>query len=546
VIKPPPVVGAHKERKLLNIRPAMPGFVRRRLLSTVAEVIIIALLLAAAMYLYRPGFYTAGSRMDEATLLVYPEMMLKGKVAYRDFETFYGPANLCTLAAVFRACGTTIMTERTVGLFYRIALFAALYVAARKWGKIAAVGVVFIAMLAILHLWLFAIAWIMALALAVSSTTLLARSLTSSGDGRIGFVLAGFVGGVACLFRIDMAPAVIVSASVMLILLNSKRWWLWIVGAAAGCMPLLWWLVQAGYRSMIENLFLYPVIFSNQARRLPLFGEGAEVAPFLSAAIGAVALTVGCGVIAVWKKRGDSDNIVLLAFGCFGALVLPQTLQRADSYHAAMSAPLTIAFLPVVAAAIIKLADKPALSPLFAGLTTAACFSALLSIDPHLVKTLGKIVREQLAISEIPEYVARSGDRKFPLASPVDARAVTTICEALVRRSQSGQRLFVGPLDLRRTNYNDVYFYYLLPQLEPASYFIEMNPLSANRVGSRLANDIETADWLILDSQLNQSSREPNLCQQLGSDKPARVIQDHFIQVGHLDQFSIFRRRTDL
>jgi hypothetical protein len=72
------------------------------------------------------------------------------------------------------------MTERVVGIFYRLALFGALYTAARRWGKIAAAGVVVIAMLVILHLWLFAIAWIMALALAVSSITLLARSLTSS------------------------------------------------------------------------------------------------------------------------------------------------------------------------------------------------------------------------------------------------------------------------------------------------------------------------------------------------------------------------------
>jgi hypothetical protein len=523
----------------------MPGFVRRRLLGTVAEVIIIALLLSAAMFLYRPGFYAAGSRMDEATLLVYPEMMLKGKVAYRDFETFYGPANLCTLAIVFRACGATITTERTVGMFYRIVLFAALYVAARRWGKIAAAGVVSIALLAILHLGLFAVAWIMALALAVGSTALLARSLTSSADRRIGLILAGFVGAVACLFRIDMAPAVIASASVLLILFNSKRWWLWIIGLAAGCMPLFWWLVQAGYRLMIENLFLYPVVYSNPARHLPLFGEGAEVAAFLFAAIGAVALILVCGVIAVWKKRGDPDSIVLLAFGCFGALVLPQALQRADPYHVAMSAPFTIALLPVAAAAILKMADKPALSPLFAGLTTAACFSALLAIDPRLLETFDSIVHDQLAISEMPEYLARSGDRKFPLASPVDARAVTRICEALVHHSQSGQRLFVGPVDLRQTNYNDVFFYYLLPQLEPASYFIEMNPLSANRVGSRLANDIGTADWLILDSQLNQSP-EHNACQQLGPDEPAREVQDRFIQVAQLDQFSIFTRRTGL
>ena len=141
--------------------------------------------------------------------------------------------------------------------------------------------------------------------------------------------------------------------------------------------------------------------------------------------------------------------------------------------------------------------------------------------------------------------MAHAGDRKFPLSSPTDAQAVTRICEALSQRSRPGQRLFVGPRDLRQTNYNDVYFYYLLPQFEPATYFIEMNPFSANRIGSRLASDIDTADWLILDSQLNESPKA-NTSQQLGSDKPSKVIEDHFVQVARLDQFSIFSRRTDL
>jgi hypothetical protein len=115
--------------------------------------------------------------MDEATLLVYPELMLQGKIAYRDFETFYPPANLCTLGAAFRVLGISITTERVVGIMYRLALFAGLYVAARAWGKIAAAGVVAIAAFVLLPLSLSANAWIMAIALALGSVSLLAQSL---------------------------------------------------------------------------------------------------------------------------------------------------------------------------------------------------------------------------------------------------------------------------------------------------------------------------------------------------------------------------------
>jgi hypothetical protein len=55
---------------------------------------------------------------------------------------------------------------------------------------------------------------------------------------------------------------------------------------------------------------------------------------------------------------------------------------------------------------------------------------------------------------------------------------------------------------LRRTNYNNTFLYYLLSQLTPATYFLEINPLSANRPGLRLSADVPSADWLIIGSSL--------------------------------------------
>ena len=65
--------------------------------------------------------------MDEGTLLVYPEMVQRGAVPYRDFETFYGPANPYLLAAVYRIFGTTVGVERTVGFLYRALIFVAIF-----------------------------------------------------------------------------------------------------------------------------------------------------------------------------------------------------------------------------------------------------------------------------------------------------------------------------------------------------------------------------------------------------------------------------------
>jgi hypothetical protein len=63
--------------------------------------------------------------------------------------------------------------------------------------------------------------------------------------------------------------------------------------------------------------------------------------------------------------------------------------------------------------------------------------------------------------------------------------------------TKPGDRIFVGPSDLSNTEYNDTFLYHLVPDLIPASYFMEMNPGTADRPGSRLLSDVSTADVII-------------------------------------------------
>ena len=57
------------------------------------KVLVAALLILAVILPMWPSFERAGLQMDEGALLVYPELIARGQVPYRDFETFYGPAN---------------------------------------------------------------------------------------------------------------------------------------------------------------------------------------------------------------------------------------------------------------------------------------------------------------------------------------------------------------------------------------------------------------------------------------------------------------------
>ena len=89
--------------------------------------------------------------------------------------------------------------------------------------------------------------------------------------------------------------------------------------------------------------------------------------------------------------------------------------------------------------------------------------------------------------------------------------------DELGRSAEPGDRLLVGPSDLRRTWYSDVFIYWLFPELEPATYYIEMDPGLANAEGSSLADDVASADWVIL-TGLWDGWMEPNSSMEYGSD----------------------------
>jgi hypothetical protein len=114
--------------------------------------------------------------------------------------------------------------------------------------------------------------------------------------------------------------------------------------------------------------------------------------------------------------------------------------------------------------------------------------------------------------------------------------------EKLETLSKPGERLFVGPGDLRRTNYSDTYIYHIFPKLRPASYFLEMNPFSANRPGSRLATDVASADWLVLNRAWD-NWQEPNRSVENGEDTANQVVQTQFTQIGEYGPFLLFQHK---
>src|SRR5207244_12013612 len=78
-------------------------------------------------------------------------------------------------------------------------------------------------------------------------------------------------------------------------------------------------------------------------------------------------------------------------------------------------------------------------------------------------------------------FLVLQRERSFPLKSIGQARATRKMLDQLEKSSSPEQRLFVGPLDLRRTNYNDTFIYHLMLQLRPATYFSQSTRFTSPR-----------------------------------------------------------------
>src|SRR6267143_7029984 len=130
-------------------------------METPRRKFLVALLVILAFSVpFWTGFDRSATPMDEGSLLVYPELILKGQLPYRDFETFYGPANLWVLSAAYAGFGPSIFTERAVGLTYRVLTLLAIFALVQRWDTTLAAGCTIVTGLLLLPIFLGAYAWI--------------------------------------------------------------------------------------------------------------------------------------------------------------------------------------------------------------------------------------------------------------------------------------------------------------------------------------------------------------------------------------------------
>jgi hypothetical protein len=497
----------------------------------------IAILILAVLLVLWAGFDRSASPMDEGYVVLYPELVLHGRLPYRDFETFYAPANLYVLAGADALFGVRIEVERAVGLLYRLLLLTGLFLLIRRWNLPAAILGVVLALSVLLLSGLTAYAWLGGMACVLWSMLFLAGPPT-----RWRAVIAGLLAGGAILYRQDLALDVLISATPLLLLLPSALRWRYLLGAVLALLPLAILTLAAGFQATLDNLLIYPVFIGGPGRRLPLSFIPRPIFSLVVLHLAACLVNVLAGTIACLRHRQSPSARLFLAATLLSLGLTHQTIQRADETHVICTAFFSLALLPTAFCVLYQCLRDPKTS-LPAGLAWGMPVALLLLVwwmVPVLPSRLSAALTHQFNPEARSAPTVTMRDRHFPRAGT--NKQSQQVVDWLAEHSQPGQRLFVGNGDMRFTSYNDTFFYHLLPWLNPASYFLEFNPLSANRPNSRLARDVASADWLILDRSWDHWE-EPNSSKQPGSNEPNEIVRAQFeLQVVY-DPLAIFRRR---
>jgi hypothetical protein len=542
--------------------------VRRIRLSDRQKEAIPIVVLAILFLLPLRGLLRAqGPPMEEGFMLVFPERVLAGDLPNKDFLHLYGPGSLWALAAVYKAFGTDLITERLFALLQQIAVVFGMYGLARFWGRTVALFSGVIALVIIVPpIGLTALAWVGGVGLGLLGllAALVGRRRRPPGtdaaeSAGLGWALTGgIVAGFALLFRLDLVAAV--GMALLAAAWGTDRRYKIRLGAGLGLgvAGYVVHLATAGPYRVFKGMVLDPVVYLRGGRRLPVpppwghldgflqksgdflpdywplpsFKTSSQLFIWFFLLIAVVLFLLIVGFRAVRRDRGRFEARVLLAVALFSLGILPQGLQRVDSAHFAWVSCVPFAFVPV---AILDLLRHREVKSAFAFrrrafLCGAGAFLVMILAVPQFTGwAYSDYVIQTFGRHRTVFPIERDG-RTFYYGRQEVADAAKELLAKVPEVARPGDRLLVGTTDLRKTPVSEAYLYYLLPEYPPGTYYIEMDPGVANDEDSRLAADLRSSDLAILSAAWNDWD-EPNDSRKFGSARPNRVLRDHFCVV---------------
>jgi hypothetical protein len=539
------------------------------------RLVAIAIVSLFVLVPLRGLFRRQGPPMEEGFMLVFAERVLAGDVPNVDFLHLYGPGSLWVLAGVFKVFGVSLWAERVVALVQQLGIIFGVFALARHWGRTAAVLCATTTLLIVLPpAGLAALAWNGGLALGLWGVVVgldARRGPRDSAGLRPGLAaLAGLLFGLALLYRLDLVVAVGLAIGVLAWRMP-RPWWLRLgAGLGLGLAPYAIHVARAGIGASIEGMVLEPVFDLRGGRALPLPPTPDRFYGFLNATGDLDALdwpfprlwspaqltawfffllfvVAVLAAVGLWRVRRDPSSFTawaLLAGAAFSTGLLPQALQRADTTHMAWVSCVPIGLLPLAVLEVLR-AVRPGWAPRTCSAAAGGGVLVFLFIviPNFTVRDYLDISLQSFDVHRL-SYEIRHDGRTFYYGRADVPAALAELLPTADAIAEPGDRLFVGPSDLRKTPYSDAFLYYLLSDTVPATHYIEMDPGVANAEDSGLADDLASADVVIL-SRVWDNWDEPNDSRVAGPDDANEVLRAQFCLVGEYGGLYRLYRRCD-
>jgi len=508
-------------------------------------------------------------------MLTFPERLLRGEIPNRDFLHLYGPGSVWVLAGVYKVFGASLEVQRLFGLVQQAAVAYGVFFVARWWGRRVAVTCALLAILLMLPpAGLTAFAWTGGVG-AVLLGLAVGLHARATPDDRRGFrlaVAAGILFGIAFLYRIDLVVACALTIAVIAWRAPRARA-LGLVGGALGTAALLLaHVAMAGFGNAFRGMVLEPVFELRDGRRLPVPPSWGTLDGFLQmvgdipprlrwplptpatsqqlflwffANLAAITVLIVVGARALRREPHSVRARAVLAAGLLSLGMVSQTLQRPDSTHIAWVSCVSIGLLPIALMEARWRAGRRDPTHPVRGRRLVACgvpaLFLLLVVPNFTYRAYADFVAQTFDRRRASFAIERDG-RRFYYGDPSVADAANAMIPTLDRLVRPGDRLFVGPTDLRRTVTSEAWLYALYPEAVPGTYFIEMDPGIANARGSRMAADLRRSDVVVL-SRIWQEWNEANDSSRPGDPTPDRVLRERFCPVGTFAPwFDVYRR----
>jgi len=525
---------------------------------------ILVAITAAVLLLPIPRLLRSpATSMEEGSLVQYSTMVMNGSVPTKTFWSEYGPLNSYVPAAVFSVTGPSLLVERLVGLAYRLLLLVGLYRLLRPHSRRGAYLGVVIAWILLVPWGAMAYAWIGGLGCVLAGLSFISECIdetpSSFRDRRL--LLAGLLLGLGLSFRPDMI-LLVAAPSAVLLWRRRRDLYRCLAGAAIGLLPLLYLVLTAGLANAFRNLVTDPVIHLRAGRGLPVPPNPHYAAEFFTRVKAYLNVVLGqqqwggplslqvaelfwllifaavIAVASVLGRRGIRDRRWLTVV-LVNVIILTNLLQRADVSHMRLVGVVVLATTPTALAYLFRRQIQR--TEVFVALSAALTAIIVLQAAPDIIGApYANLLSVRGMFASSPYTTLTNDHRSIITNSNVETLEMKVALNLVSTHSHPGQRLFEGPTDLRFTNDNEPWFYWLSPKLVPASYYLEMNPGIANTPWSGLEREIDHADVLVLSNRFAGFS-EPNASRIPGFNGPNLIVEHNFCVVGHDAWYVVLR-----